>query len=127
MPNPKIELNYDKLNALLQFKTTIEFAADYLEVSRDTLIRRIKEDHGMTFKEYSDLKRQRTATKLQQKAIEMALQGNTTMMIFALKNLAMWSDKQEIQQQVSAQVEPIEKYLKRIKKQKSEEDNGPSN
>ena len=89
----KIELNYDKLDALLQFKVTLLFCADYLGVSRDAIIRRLKEDHGMTFTEYATLKREHTATKLQQKAIEMALGGNATLMIFALKNLAKWSDK----------------------------------
>lgn len=94
----KVELNYDKLDALLQFKVTCNFCADYLQVSRDTIIRRIKQDHGMTFSEYHKLKMEHTATKLQQKAIEMALKGNNTMMIFCLKNLAGWADKQEIQQ-----------------------------
>ena len=95
MPNHKVQINYDKLDALLQFKVPLRFCADYLGVSRDAIIRRLKEDHGMTYGEYHELKMQRTATKLQQKAIEMALNGNTTMMIFALKNMAGWSDKIE--------------------------------
>jgi hypothetical protein len=49
----------------------------------------------MTFAEYHALKMERTAVKLQQKAIELALKGNSTMMIFALKNLAGWSDRNE--------------------------------
>jgi len=95
MPQPKIELNYDKLDALLQFKVSLPFIADYLGVSRDTILRRIKEDHGMSFTEYHNLRMERTATKLQQKAIEMALKGDRTMLIFSLKNLASWADKQE--------------------------------
>lgn len=91
----KVELNYDKLDALLQFKVSLKFCAEYMEVSEDTIQRRLKEEHGMTFTEYHALKMERTAVKLQQKAIEMALSGNNTMMIFALKNLAKWSDKIE--------------------------------
>lgn len=98
----KIEINYDKLDALLQFKVSLRFCADYLECSRDTIIRRIKEDYNMTFAEYHSLKMEHTATKLQQKAIEMALKGNNVMMIFCLKNLAKWTDKQE--QVVSADI-----------------------
>jgi len=91
----KKELNYSALDALLQFKTTKKFCADYLEVSEDTIERRLREDHDMTFKEYHALKIGRTAIKLQQQAIDMAFKGNTTLMIFALKNLAGWSDKIE--------------------------------
>lgn len=50
----------------------------------------------MTFEEYHESRISRTATKLQQKALEMALNGDRTMLIFCLKNLAGWSDKQEI-------------------------------
>jgi len=94
----KKQLDYSALDALLQFKTTKRFCADYLGVSEDTIERRLKEDHNSTFKEYHQLKMGRTAVNLQQKAIEQALKGNTTMMIFCLKNLAGWADKQEIQQ-----------------------------
>ena len=56
----------------------------------------------MSFTEYHELKMQRTAVKLQQKAIEMALSGKSNaVMIFALKNLANWADKQEIQNNIS--------------------------
>lgn len=93
MANPKIEMDYKVLDALLQFKVPLYFVADYMNISRDTIIRRLKEDYGMTFAEYHELRLMRTATKLQQKAIEMALAGNATMMIFSLKNLAGWADK----------------------------------
>lgn len=102
MPQPKKELNYDALDALLQFKVSINFCADYLKVSKDTIMRRLKEDKGMTFTEYHNLQMEGTATKLQQKAIKMALEGNNTMMIFCLKNLAKWADKQEVTHDVSA-------------------------
>lgn len=97
----KIELNYTALDALLQFRVSLSFCADYLEVSRDTIMRRIKDDHGLTFTEYHALKMERTATKLQQKALELALSGNNTMLIFCLKNIAGWSDKYEQQLDVS--------------------------
>jgi len=91
----KVKINWDQLDALLQFKVSLKFCAEYMGVSRDAIIRRIRENFDMTFAEYHALKMERTATKLQQKAIELALGGNNTMLIFCLKNLAGWSDKQE--------------------------------
>lgn len=95
MGQPKKEIDFAVLDALLQFKVSVEFCADHLKVSRDTIFRRIKENFGMTFTEYHNLKIEGTATKLQQKAIRMALDGDRTMLIFSLKNLAKWADKQE--------------------------------
>jgi len=92
---PKKEVDFDVLNALVQFKVTKKYVSDYLGVSEDTLERRIKESHGMTFSEYSSLKQERTGIKLQQKVIEMALKGDRVCLIFALKNMAGWSDKME--------------------------------
>lgn len=94
------ETMWAKLDALLQFKVSMKFCADYMGVSIDAIRRRIKEKYNITFTEYHELKMERTATKLQQKAIEMALDGNTTMMIFALKNLAKWSDKEDHRVQI---------------------------
>ena len=95
---PKTEIDWKELDALLQFKVSNEFCADYLGTSTATIIRRIREEHDMTFSEYHRIKMQRTSVKLQQKAIEQALSGNSnSVMIFALKNLANWTDKNEVQ------------------------------
>jgi len=122
MGQPKIEIDWKVLDSLLQFKVTADFCCDYLGVSRDTLFRRVKEEKGVTFGEYHDSRLQRTATKLQQKAIEMALGGNTTMMIFALKNLAMWADKVD-QNHVVQTVETLESHLKRMNASQTEKIN----
>lgn len=96
MPQPKKEIDWKELNALLQFKVTLKFVCDYINVSERTLQRRIEEEHGMSFSEYHGLRMNRTGVKLQQKAIEMALAGDRTMLIFSLKNIANWSDKNQI-------------------------------
>jgi hypothetical protein len=89
---PRKEIDYKQLDAIMQFKVTKGFVADYFNISEDTLETRIREHANMTFSEYNKLKLQRTGIKLQQKAIEAALSGNTPLMIFALKNIAGWSD-----------------------------------
>jgi len=93
MAQPKVNVDWKVRDALLQFKVTLNYCSDYLGVSNDTIQRRCKEEKGMSFSEYHTLKLQRTAVKLQQRAIEMALTGNATMLIFSLKNIAGWSDK----------------------------------
>jgi uncharacterized protein YuzB (UPF0349 family) len=91
----KITFDYDVLNALLRFKVTKGFCADHLGVSEDVIERRLREDFNMTYTEYHELKLQRTSYTLQQKAIEMALAGDKVMMIFCLKNIAKWADRNE--------------------------------
>ena len=107
MPMPKTEVDFSALDALLQFKVTLAFCADYLGVSVDAIQRRIREKFDMSFTEYHKLKMERTAVKLQQKAIEQALAGNSTMMIFALKNLANWSDKNESELKIKNSIEGL--------------------
>ena len=81
----------------MQFRaTTKAFAADYLEVSADTIDRRLKEDHNTTFSVYHEMKMGRVSNKLQEKAIQMALAGDRTMLIFCLKNYSKWQDKVEV-------------------------------
>jgi len=91
----RVEIDIKVLDALMQFKLTKRFVADYFDCSEDTIDNRIKEYSGMTFSDYGKLKQEGVAVKLQQKCIELALKGDRTLMIFALKNMAMWSDKIE--------------------------------
>lgn len=90
---PPIKVDYNVLNALLQFKVKKSYVCDYLKISEDTLDRRLKSDFNMTFTEYHNLKIQKTAHLLQQTIIELALnKKNLTALIFSLKNIAGWSD-----------------------------------
>lgn len=89
----RLEFDWHTFDTLMQFKVTKEFVADYLGVCQKTIDRHLKEDKGMTYLEYNALKLQRTGLKLQQKAIEMALRGDRTMLIFCLKNISKWQDK----------------------------------
>lgn len=89
--------SWEILDALVQFKVSCRFCAEYIGCSEDTIERRIKAKYKMNFSEYKELRSQGIALKLQQKAIKMALEGNnTTMLIFCLKNIANWSDKNEV-------------------------------
>ena len=88
----KTELDYKVFDALVQFKVSNRFCADYMGLSPKTIERRLREDHDMTFSEYQKLKSENVSLRLQQKAISIAMNGNVTMMIFCLKNMAGWSD-----------------------------------
>ena len=91
-PRIRIPLDWDKLDAILQFKPSVRTTAEMLNMSHDTLERRIRSKHNMSFGEYRELKMGRVVLKLQQKAINKALDGDNTMLIFCLKNLCGWGD-----------------------------------
>lgn len=91
-PKP-IPIDFDKLDAILQFSPTRQMCADILGCSVDRIKRRVKEEKGMTFEEYKNSKMSLTKLKLQQKAITAGLSGNNVMLIFCLKNICKWSDQ----------------------------------
>ncbi len=90
------EKTWERLKTLLELKATKKICADILGVSQDTLRRRIEEKYKKSFSEYRDEKLSTTKIKLQQKAIMMALGGDRVMLIFCLKNICGWTDKQEV-------------------------------
>ena len=97
MPNPtKIEIDLDKLNKLLKLKPTLHDTAAFFDCDESTVVRRIKEVYGRTFKQQREIQASHTRHALVQKAVSEALDGNNTMLIFALKNLCDWKDKHEL-------------------------------
>jgi len=86
------EERWGQLEAMLQFKPTLKLCADYLGVGTSTITDAIRIRKGLNFTEYREEKMAGVKLKLQQKAIQMAMSGNTTMMIFTLKNLCKWQD-----------------------------------
>lgn len=85
--------SWDKLDGLLAYKSSLVICAEILECHENTIKNHIKKRYNQTFTEYAERKLSKTKVKLVQKAIEQATSGNTTMLIFCLKNLCKWQDK----------------------------------
>lgn len=94
MPAKK-EVDWDKLDILMQYKPSLIDAAELMGMKKTTLQDKIKEKDGCTFREYRVKKMAKTRTKLVQTALKQAYAGNSTMLIFCLKNLCGWVDKLE--------------------------------
>lgn len=84
------------LDALLQRSSTAIDCAAIMDCSVDTIERAVKEKYGIKFKEYRDKKMAHTRTRLIETALTKAFKGENVMLIFCLKNLCGWKDKQEL-------------------------------
>ena len=94
-PTAPIELNVRALDELLERGLKIKPVAACLNMSQETLRRRIKEISGQTFEEYRLKKVSGTAKQLIEKAIDMAMNGDAKMMQLCLINLAGWTNRLE--------------------------------
>lgn len=92
-----------KLEALMRFDPKREDAAAYFQCSVDTIERRIKEETGLTYVEFKEKHMANTRLTLVQKALKMAEEGDSTMLIKCLKHFCGWSDKSEGGVQVNVQ------------------------
>lgn len=84
-----------KLKAFLRIKPTLADTAAFFECSERSVERYIRDNYDVTFVEFRDQNMVHTRHALIRKAIELALKGNTAMLIFSLKNLCGWKDKNE--------------------------------
>lgn len=92
------EVNHEQVKKLMQFKPTLRTTAGYFDVSEDTIERRIREWEDCTFAEFRDKHMAGVRVRLVQKALELALTKECrTMLIFSLKNIAKWSDRQDVE------------------------------
>jgi AraC-like DNA-binding protein len=91
---PSIEIDLHQLAEFCKLKPKKEDCAAFFKCSEDTIDRRIKEATGLTFTEFRDQALVHTKFSLMQKAIQEARSGNNVMLIFCLKNMCGWTDKQ---------------------------------
>lgn len=96
MARPSKEFDWSKLDAILQYGACLSDCAEIMEVSEDTVERRIKEKSGLRFAEYRLKKMSKMKVGLAKKQIEVAMSGNVTMLIFLGKQYLGQADKQEI-------------------------------
>lgn len=93
----KIVIDETQLRALMRLKPTREDCAAFFKVHPDTIDNRIKRLAGKdkTFSEFREENMVHTRFSLIREAQKQALNGNTAMLIFCLKNLCGWVDKVE--------------------------------
>lgn len=86
-------MNWQTLDAVLQYGATLSDCAEFCQCSEDTIERNIKEKFQMTFREYKKRKMARVKMSIIQKQVQKALEGDNTMLIWTGKNLCEQSDK----------------------------------
>ena len=89
--------SWDKLDGLLAIKMSLIVCAEILGTTNTTIKNHIRKRYDLTFTEYAERKLSPTKVRLVQKAIQMAMAGDRTMLIFSLKNLCKWSDNNDQQ------------------------------
>ncbi len=81
-----------ELRKLMQLKPELNWIAGYYRVSPDTIERLIRKKWDLTFAEFRDQNMAEIRFGLVQKALDMAANGDKTMLIFALQNLCGWKN-----------------------------------
>ena len=95
MGRPIIKLDMALIENLCALQCTAVEIAEAVGCSEDTLGRRIKEEHGVTFAEYFKLKRQPGLSSLRRTQFKLA-KRSAGMAIFLGKNLLGQKDRSEL-------------------------------
>ena len=94
MARPKIEIDFDMVKKLCAIQCTGQEIADVLDVSYDTLERRVKEVYRISFADYIKKHSANGKMSLRRKQHEVAMNGNTTMLVWLGKQYLGQTDKQ---------------------------------
>lgn len=90
---PRIDIDWDKVNALCRLHCTGEEIAGFFKISYDTLHRAIKREFGMNFAEYFKKHSVDAKISLRRKQFEVAQGGNVPMLIWLGKQYLEQTDK----------------------------------
>jgi hypothetical protein len=93
LARPKIEVDWTEIDKLCALQATHDEIAQFLGVSEDTLSRRCKEDHDMSFADYIAQKRGVGRVSLRRSQWLLAQKGNATMLIWLGKQYLGQRDK----------------------------------
>jgi len=93
---PRKEFDYKTLDNLCGIMCTAEEISSILDISADTLDRRLKEDGHAGFAEYFKKKSSNGRASLRRVQFKSALDGNTTMLVWLGKQHLGQTDKQAI-------------------------------
>ncbi len=94
MGRPESDIQVEKIAALMRMKPTLADTAAFFQCAERTIERFIRDNFDLTFVEFRAQKMVHTRLGLSRKAITKAEAGDNVMLIFCLKNLCGWKDKQ---------------------------------
>ena len=89
------KIDAKKLASFMRLKPTMEDCAHFFECSPSAIEKFIKRHYKMTYSDFRDKNMVHTRFSLVRTALERANKGDNVMLIFCLKNLCGWKDKQE--------------------------------
>ena len=98
MSRQRIELDENQLAAMCRLVASMEDCALYFNCSEDTIRRRVKEWGYESFASFRKKNMNETRFQLKRDAIERS-KTSDAVLIFALKNLCGWKDKNESEQE----------------------------
>lgn len=94
MSRAPIDIDQTKIKALMRMRPTLADTAAYFECAERTIERYIRTNFDLSFVEFREQNMVHTRLSLVRKAIQKAEGGDNVMLIFCLKNLCGWVDKQ---------------------------------
>ena len=97
MARPRIEIDWNQFEKLCNIHCTLCEIAAWFKCSEDTIERAVKRHYKQDFAEVYKQKQGIGKTSLRRKMFEIALNGNTTMLIWLSKQYLGFKDKQEIE------------------------------
>lgn len=96
MGRPSLNIDIPKLKAIMRFKPSLKDAAAFFECHPDSIEKFINKKFLCTFSEFREQNMVHSRFSLIRKAMEKALSGDNCMLIFCLKNLCDWKDRNEL-------------------------------
>lgn len=94
MARPHKEIDEKQMRALMRLMPSLADTANFFECSERTIERYVREHFELSFSEFREQNMIHTRLNIKRKAIDKAEKGDNVMLIFCLKNLCGWRDKQ---------------------------------
>ena len=110
MPRAPIEIDFDVLETMMQYGATTTDCAGRFMCSNTCIVEKIRKHYDMTFQELSEKLMYKVKLKLRQKMFEVAMNGNTAMLIWLSKQ---WLGMQENPQDTGQDKSIIINFLKK--------------
>ena len=95
MARPKVNIDWERVNELLEADCEGTEIAAYLGIVPNTLYRRCEEDHKISFSKYLQEKKAKGNSLLKEKQFNTAMSGDRTMLIWLGKQRLGQSEKSQ--------------------------------